>query len=533
MGRSPRQDRAATVATAAVPLAVLVIGAWILSGPPTRLAFRLYDDAYYYFGVARSLAAGSGSTFDQIHATNGYHPLWTWLLVPVLGVFRDPDAGVRAAGALWFVTAAASTVAVAWAVRPRSGPAGGAVAAAIFGLFPFVGLALERPNGLETPLYALTLALAAGLFERAGPNPGRGRVAVLGVAAGCVALARLDGAFLAVSMAILLAAGGSRAGGVRRAALVGCLSAALVAPFLVWGAVRFGSPLPVSGRIVSLGAARERAALGGAGSPAFWQRRARYAVRDIPSAVGRVALDRLPGTAPLRGGALAGGIAIAAWTAAVGGGLLRRRRAGPLRQDALALLALFAVLHYAAYALWLWTGGEERYRLYYFLPQWMAFAWGAGSLSPPRAGWIAAALAGVLTLHTALAVRARDAYQDVSERPVTESFVYGWVREHLPPDAVLGARDAGKLGWFSGRRVVNLDGLINDQRMVEAIRDGEEARYVFDSPIDYLFFSPASAAGPHVAGLIRRLDERADCDVRRLPGDTGGWAVFQVSRSGR
>jgi hypothetical protein len=36
-----------------------------------------------------------------------------------------------------------------------------------------------------------------------------------------------------------------------------------------------------------------------------------------------------------------------------------------------------------------------------------------------------------------------------------------WAREHLPPDAVIGAWNAGNIGYFSNRRTVNLDGLVN------------------------------------------------------------------------
>ncbi|MBM4043131.1 MAG: hypothetical protein FJ290_31970, partial [Planctomycetes bacterium] len=55
------------------------------------------DDAYYYFKVARNVVAGQGATFDGIHPTNGYHPLWMGMLVPVAGVVKDPLLFVRVA----------------------------------------------------------------------------------------------------------------------------------------------------------------------------------------------------------------------------------------------------------------------------------------------------------------------------------------------------------------------------------------------------------------------------------------------------
>ncbi len=39
------------------------------------------DDAFYYFQIARNLVLHHRSTFDGIHLTNGYHPLWMLTLV--------------------------------------------------------------------------------------------------------------------------------------------------------------------------------------------------------------------------------------------------------------------------------------------------------------------------------------------------------------------------------------------------------------------------------------------------------------------
>ncbi len=41
------------------------------------------DDAFYYFKIASNIASGHGSTFNGIHQTNGYHPLWMALLTGV------------------------------------------------------------------------------------------------------------------------------------------------------------------------------------------------------------------------------------------------------------------------------------------------------------------------------------------------------------------------------------------------------------------------------------------------------------------
>jgi hypothetical protein len=42
--------------------------------------------AFYYFQIARNVAHGLGPTFDGIHRTNGFHPLWLAILTPVFGL---------------------------------------------------------------------------------------------------------------------------------------------------------------------------------------------------------------------------------------------------------------------------------------------------------------------------------------------------------------------------------------------------------------------------------------------------------------
>ena len=51
------------------------------------------DDAYYYFQTAWHMANGNFSTFDGgITRTNGYHPLWMFLIVPFYWVFDKVEA---------------------------------------------------------------------------------------------------------------------------------------------------------------------------------------------------------------------------------------------------------------------------------------------------------------------------------------------------------------------------------------------------------------------------------------------------------
>jgi hypothetical protein len=74
---------------------VLVIGTVILVDilhrfyPQWAMYGAFDDDFFYYAQVARHVAQGAGSTFDGIHRTNGYHPLW----LGVLSLFSLVDSG--------------------------------------------------------------------------------------------------------------------------------------------------------------------------------------------------------------------------------------------------------------------------------------------------------------------------------------------------------------------------------------------------------------------------------------------------------
>lgn len=63
-----------------------IAGGIYVSVAPANSLMRWYniDDAFYYYKVAQNVLTGHGFTFDQIHLTNGFHPLW---MVVCLGVF--------------------------------------------------------------------------------------------------------------------------------------------------------------------------------------------------------------------------------------------------------------------------------------------------------------------------------------------------------------------------------------------------------------------------------------------------------------
>jgi hypothetical protein len=70
-------------------LAGLAGGVYVSLAPANSL-MRWYniDDAFYYYKVAQNVLGGHGFTFDQIHLTNGFHPLWMGICLAVFWLSR-------------------------------------------------------------------------------------------------------------------------------------------------------------------------------------------------------------------------------------------------------------------------------------------------------------------------------------------------------------------------------------------------------------------------------------------------------------
>lgn len=81
------------------------------------VVLRNADDAFYYFQIAWNLSDGKFSTFDGgITRTNGYHPLWMFLITPFYWAF-DKEAALFAIKAFEFMLVAGAAALTACAAR--------------------------------------------------------------------------------------------------------------------------------------------------------------------------------------------------------------------------------------------------------------------------------------------------------------------------------------------------------------------------------------------------------------------------------
>jgi hypothetical protein len=388
----------------------------------------LQDDAYYYLMIARNLAQTGIATFDGVNVTNGYHPLWLWLETIVMalgGQGLDATGQVVAITALQYAVLGGGLLAVAvTAVRERRP---GVAAALLLG----TAVLLYPPHlrifaaGMESTLVLpLGAAFLYDLWE--------GRPRWAGVFAALLVLARLDTMVYVVVPAVALSYRRPRdiAWALGPAAVV-------LGLYMLGNGLAFGHPTPISGMSKS----------------SFpWPHFQPDQLTSVPRS-GRSlrSLNQLTVIAVL-----------------VVGPLLVRGR-GALGERGRTIVRWLAVL-----------GALQLVSFVFFqrwakpLEQWyLAPVVGIGAaivaaivvdLLGPR--W-SLRLATVFALLVAVLVGA-----GLGDRaPESQKQAVVGVLASTPPASVFASTDSGILAFGSGRRVINLDGLVNSFAYQDAIRD--------------------------------------------------------------
>ena len=213
---------------------------------PTLLWHPFIEDAYYSFSVSRNLALGNGLTIDGQTWTNGFQPLTTLLYsLPFIGP-QPVEETLRIILVLQWVTLMLTGILIGLIVRTylqRSPDARFAFAAgflAYIGSFYAINTSM---NGLETGTLLFGYAAMWRFLQLRGVHTTRNAV-WFGLITGGVGLIRIDS--LIVSSIVLL--GVAATFGIRFAATAGVISGLVVLPWISYGLLLTGNPIPSSGR---------------------------------------------------------------------------------------------------------------------------------------------------------------------------------------------------------------------------------------------------------------------------------------------
>ena len=497
------------------------------------------DDAFYYFQIARNLAEGKFSTFDGgITRTNGYHPIWLFLITPFYWVF-DKEAALFAIKAFEIMLVAGGVALVAAAARLTRMPW-----YLMFAALPTLYHIRALFRGLEAAagLFMLGLfILALVLFAR---SPARWKWPLAAVAF-ALPWVRLE--YIAISLAATAAlcliewswrerAPGARFGGRARSVL----SVRAVVPFLAAGAgilVYFAYNRLVFGGIVPVsGATKQR------WSQRLWEQEGGYSfVHNFRDILQFPVFDY-----ELLVALEVCALFLLVWWFA------RRSRS---RQDWLLLAFLagvsgLAVGHLAKFGQtvltihpslgpWLW----------YFVPAYLLMMlivparcyvaiYFIRRFIGPRSPWAANILSvgivivGAVFLLTKVDFTSpfrfveRTSESSTREWEVTSHMGTQVMDRLLPENSIIGSRDAGVIGYFSRFPVINLDGLVNSHGYLRAQKEGTEAAFHRRYGITHFANVWALKEGTEVHVLPSVQDLPV---LQRLERPSGGAILFEGS----
>ncbi len=194
-----------------IAIAVVVLGATLYAAlsDAYNMPYRWFirDDAYYYFKVAQNITEGHGSTFDGIHLTNGYHPLWMLICLPVFALARfDVILPLRILVIITGILQTATSILIYRLVRSLLSEPVGVLAGSYWAFSSYILVFLYR-TGVEAiiaPLFIVLLVTLLYQFELSwrGSSPSTRQLSLLAIAAALVVFSRLDLVFFALIVGV-------------------------------------------------------------------------------------------------------------------------------------------------------------------------------------------------------------------------------------------------------------------------------------------------------------------------------------------
>lgn len=422
---------------------------------PVLDCLTIPDDTYLSLTIARNLARGLGPLYETAY-TNGFQPLWVFLLAPLYVLIPDdPDRVLRIGLVLLALFETAMIVLVCGFVRRRGrSDLAATLVAGCWAFNPyFVKISL---GGLETSLSALAACATLVHLDRVR-GADRDRVASLaglGALLGIAFLARVDAVFLVPAVALFLVLPlRSTPNVVRRLifrwGVVGSAAAAVVAPWIFYSYRYTGDVYPVSGRAVRLVAIANRDVVSGG----LWALR-----RTLLDEAIRLFLQRHAGLLVLLGVLMSLVLVRGA------------RRMGDLAKslESLSPALVYGLLLFLAYpihilAFWFF----ERYYFPLAIPLLLAvgltasFLLRLSSVRSAGSALTAVLIAAIVAFHLSRHETWRLLFsQDETSQGYRKLGL--WAAKHFAPGTRLGSSQTGALGYYApALSVINLDGVVN------------------------------------------------------------------------
>ena len=448
------------------------------------------DDSFISYRYAANLAGGHGLRFNPTDSpVEGYSNfLWIVLLAGAVRLGLDPvTTGAFFGGLLGLLS-----IIALWAILKKCGRTGVHLAVPVGLLALAAPLLLYAISGMETALFAFLLL--AGLWVAADllARPTMGRGLLLGAVGVLVALTRPEGVLALPITVVCLVVSEWRVSPVRRrdigrAAGVAFLAfVVILAAYHLWRVAYFDAVWPTP--FLSKGAA--------GGTSSF--------VKPLLTNLGQFFVRQTHYYAPM------GYYYAALMLGAVLGALLARRRRHhrPVEWTALILALVYAAVYLNFVD---WMPGMRYYAPLLgliFIP-FSLLGPELRDVGEHRDDWrsdlaflLVGAALGIFSL-SSLATLRLDSGQLQTSTQASMVELGRWLRETMPPDAVLAMSDVGATPYYSGLRTIDINpDSLTDRTIAE---NGWSADYFFATDPDVVAITAFSLTRPDFYGAHEAL----------------------------
>jgi hypothetical protein len=449
-----------------------------------RYDLKMVDDGYYYLQIAWNGAHGRGLTFDGIHLTNGFQPLWQFVLIPLFWIFKSKAVVPYVVVYIQSILFTFSGVFLYRLIQSAGGNKSLAWTGAFIWLcnpwILFKGAGTGMETGLFMFLWALVSFYIFGLSVRLFSNDSKTHPSITiaekktswlfaGLLLALTVASRLDAVFLAVSAGIVLAYYKK----FRQALFLCCPTLLFLLAYFAVNQIYFGHISPISGSIKSE-----------YGKKLLLQFLDGQNVLFISHLAKNMILYLTGGKIPLV--LSASGLSIVIFLILR---LLHQQTKGfRLVLPAFVLYSLLLITFYAA----LYENVMGTYK-YYWLPViWCGLFLILSASRTVLNRFFLGGMMGMFICGTLVFsfFYLRDTLKTVDfnfkpkETPVWQTIDY--MNHSVPDDALFGSWDAGMIGYYCNKPVINLDGLVNDYDFLQYVQQDRLDEYIKREGITHL-----------------------------------------------
>ncbi|MBI5375158.1 MAG: hypothetical protein HZA77_06965 [Candidatus Schekmanbacteria bacterium] len=466
----PLKDNKAFLILASVTLAVRLLFSWL---DMSFLLSRVVDDAFYYFKTAHYIVTEGISTFDGINLTNGYHPLWMLCILPVFFFTKgSAELSIHLVMTLQVILLGGILFLFGKILYSRFGSP-----------FPLIGLSVllwprflsQTEYGLEAGLLILFLLISSSyalnnrIFTSQQDN---GKFIWFGIILALVFLARLDSVFYLLSAAIYILSGifvrsmGTHSqlikpGLFKKILLIFIPASLIPLPYLAWNYFTFGHLTPISGSL-------KHSFPVPTFNPDYVIQFSEFFIIVIIAFAFLAAL------------------------------FFNKNSISKFIPDedyraVLTVLALYVVIHFfdtiffMKWAVFRWHFAGYTVFLILVLPVLTgiaeSFLKNSFKISLPQSA--KTSLLYVIVV-SALVFQVFSIRRSIDNQLQYECYKEAlWMKENTGKDDIFMLEDAGIIAYFSERKVINIDGVINNFELQDYLKRREFQKYIHDKKIKY------------------------------------------------